>query len=77
MEGKDPYLWVIRADDTAGGPIAVFFNFGIHGTALGDDNTLISTDATGAIENILQTRFDSSVIVAVAVDVVAQTVVSC
>ncbi|MEC7985066.1 MAG: neutral/alkaline non-lysosomal ceramidase N-terminal domain-containing protein [Myxococcota bacterium] len=64
VDGKDPYLWILRADTLSGNPIAVFFNFGIHGTALGDDNTLISTDATGAIENVLQSRFDPSVVVA-------------
>ncbi|MEC7988048.1 MAG: neutral/alkaline non-lysosomal ceramidase N-terminal domain-containing protein [Myxococcota bacterium] len=61
--GKDPYLWMLRADDLEGNPIAVFFNFGIHGTGLGTQNTLMSTDVTGAMENVLQSRFDPSVII--------------
>jgi neutral ceramidase len=61
--GKDPRLWMLRIDSSAGVPMGVFFNFGIHGTLLGGDNAMISTDASGHIEYIFQDKFDAPVVV--------------
>ena len=61
--GKDPHLWMLRVDDADGDPLGVFFNFGVHGTSLGNDNAMISTDSTGHIELALQERFDTPVVV--------------
>ncbi len=61
---KDPIMWMMRVDTTAGDPLAVLYGFGIHGT-LGDaDNTLISTDAPGHLDYGFQEQFDSPVVVA-------------
>lgn len=61
---KDPHLWVLRVDAVETGlPMGLFFTFGIHGTSLGADNAMISTDSTGHIENVVQERFDHPVIV--------------
>jgi neutral ceramidase len=61
---KDPYLWMLRVDSAAdNSPLGVFFNFGIHGTSLNDDNALISTDAPGHIEVRFQEKFDSPIVV--------------
>ncbi len=48
--GKDPWLGVIRIDALDGRPLAAIFNFGMHGTVLGEDNPLASYEAPGAVE---------------------------
>jgi neutral ceramidase len=63
-EQKDPNLWVLRVDTQDGDPLGVFFNFGMHGTSLGGDNTMVSTDSTGHVEYALAERFDSPIVVA-------------
>jgi len=62
-EKKDPRLWVLRVDNTEGQPLGVFFNFGIHGTVLGSENAMVSTEASGHIEYALADRFDHPVVV--------------
>lgn len=64
VEGKHPYLWMMRVDDLDGNPKGVFFHFPIHGTILGDENTFISTDASGQIETRLADHFGPDVVVA-------------
>lgn len=64
VQGKHPYLWMMRIDDLSGNPKGVFFHFPIHGTMLGDDNTFISTDASGQIEIRLADHFGPEVVVA-------------
>ena len=61
---KDPYLTMMRIDTLDDEPIGVLFNFGIHGTSLGDDNPMISIDAPGHVERVFQERFDTPVVVA-------------
>ncbi|MBM75693.1 MAG: hypothetical protein CMK59_09855 [Proteobacteria bacterium] len=61
--GKDPNLWMMRIDRLDGSPIGMVFNFGIHGTSLGDENPLVSVDAPGHIEQALQERFDTPIVV--------------
>jgi hypothetical protein len=61
---KDPNLTMMRVDTLEGAPLAVLFNFGIHGTALGADNTMVSVDAPGHVETVFQERFDTPVVVA-------------
>jgi neutral ceramidase len=60
---KDPILWLLRVDHADGTPMGVFFNFGIHGTVLGGDNAMISTDAPGHVEYALAAQFDAPVVV--------------
>ncbi|TNE89713.1 MAG: hypothetical protein EP330_10485 [Deltaproteobacteria bacterium] len=61
--GKDPYLGVLRIDDTDGQPIALAHMFGIHGIALGEDNAMVSGDAAAAIEKRVSEEFDGDVVV--------------
>jgi neutral ceramidase len=61
--GKDPWLAVVRIDDALGQPVAAIFNFGMHGTALGADSSMVSTDAPGHVELALEDHFDSEVVV--------------
>ncbi|AKF06613.1 neutral/alkaline non-lysosomal ceramidase N-terminal domain-containing protein [Sandaracinus amylolyticus] len=59
----DDDLFVIRVDETDGTPIAVIPVFGIHGTVLDADNPMISGDAPGAIERVLEGAFEDRVVV--------------
>ncbi len=60
---KDNQFFLIRIDGIDNAPIAIIPIFGEHGTLNDDDNPLASTDATGALERVLQEQFDSKVVV--------------
>ena len=60
---KEQRLLLLRIDDEANQPLAVVTSFPMHGTVGGDDNPLISTDATGHVELALEERFDRPVLV--------------
>lgn len=60
---KDHDLFVLRIDRMDGSPLAILPLFGIHGTVLGDDNNLASTEAPGAIEWLLEESFNRAVVV--------------
>ena len=61
---KDDDLFVIRVDASADGrPLAIVPVFGIHGTVLGADNLLASTEVTGAIERAIEKNFEEPVVV--------------
>ncbi len=61
--GKDPYVYTLRVDTVGGEPIAALFTFGVHGTILGEDSSMISSDAAGHLELGLEAQFDSPVVV--------------
>ncbi len=61
---KDPWLWMLRVDDLEDQPIAVLFNFGMHGTVLDSDSPMLSVESTGHVELAFQERFDRPVVVA-------------
>ncbi|MDP7112454.1 MAG: hypothetical protein QGH45_10835, partial [Myxococcota bacterium] len=65
---KDPNLYLLRidasqgtADATDDEPLAVLFGFGIHGTVMSEDNSMVSAESSGAIEYKLAQHFDASV----------------
>ena len=60
---KEQRLLLLRIDDEVNQPLAVVTSFPMHGTVGGDDNPLISTDATGHVELALEERFDRPVLV--------------
>ena len=60
---KDDFLVVLRVDAMDGTPMAIAPVFGIHGTILGEDNLLNSTEGSGAIERAIEESFDSPVVV--------------
>ncbi len=60
---KDPYLTVLRIDTADGAPMALLHAFGVHGTSLGGDNEMWSSDAPGAVELAVQEYFDTPVLV--------------
>lgn len=58
LYGKDPRLTLMafrrKADAT---PLAVVFNFPIHGTVFGDDNDVFTEDAPGIVEHKFEEAF--------------------
>lgn len=53
---KDARASLLRVDAVDGSPIAAVFAFGIHGTVMGGDNALISSEVGGHISTLLQHR---------------------
>lgn len=60
---KDPTLTMLRIDTLEDEPVAVLYDFGIHGTTLGGDNPMASVEAPGHTEIVFEERFDSPVLV--------------
>lgn len=58
---KDERASLLRVDSLNDEPIAALFAFGVHGTIMGGENTLISTEAGGHISTLLQERFGGPV----------------
>jgi neutral ceramidase len=52
----DPSLTVLRVDDAAGRPMAVWSNFAIHETSFGDGNLLFSGDNAAFTERIVESE---------------------
>ena len=62
---KDPNLYLIRIDGSQGtaetaddSPLAILFGFGIHGTIMGEENPLVSSESMGAMELKLENQFE-------------------
>ena len=53
---KDERATMLRIDSTAGDPIAALFAFGIHGTIMGGDNSMLTSEAPGHITDLLNQR---------------------
>jgi neutral ceramidase len=60
---KDSRLLVLRVEDRSGKPMALLHSFPIHGTIAGQENPLISVEASGHIDLSLEDRLDSPVLV--------------
>ncbi len=65
---KDPNLYLIRIDASQGTadagddtPLAVLFGWGMHGTIMGESNSLVSSEASGAVELKLANQFEHPV----------------
>ncbi len=59
---KDPWLGMMRFDTLADEPIAMMFNFGIHGIIGDVDNAMVSGDSAAHIELAVQDAFDTPVV---------------
>lgn len=51
----DEELGVIRVDKTSGAPLAVLWNFAVHGTVYDDTNLKFSADVMGAASSLMET----------------------
>ncbi len=61
--GRDPHLGVLRIDTLDDEPIAMVVNFGVHGIILDTDSPMVSSDAGGGVETVLEETFDRPVMV--------------
>ena len=61
--GKDPHLNLLKVERLDGSPMAAVYTFGIHGTSLNGDNSMISSDAPGQLEHVFQEQFEEPVVV--------------
>ncbi|MBT8494644.1 MAG: neutral/alkaline non-lysosomal ceramidase N-terminal domain-containing protein [Deltaproteobacteria bacterium] len=59
----DSRMFLMRIDGVDDQPIAIIPIYGLHGTLLGEDNSFASTDSTGAMERLVEEKFDSEVVV--------------
>ena len=53
---KDDRITMLRVDSASGSPIAALFALGIHGTVMGSDSHLITTEAPGHLTELLKKR---------------------
>jgi len=53
----DPEVGVLKVVDESGAPVALLWNYAIHGTALGPRNRLLSGDVMGAVSETLERIF--------------------
>jgi neutral ceramidase len=60
---KDNQLSMLRIDGVDDTPIAAIPVYGVHGTINDADNSMASTDVTGAVERLMAESFDSQVVV--------------
>jgi hypothetical protein len=55
--GKDPRLTLLAVRRPDGPPLATIVNFGMHGTLLDPDNELLTEDAPGGLEMVVEEQF--------------------
>lgn len=58
--GKDPRLTLLGLRRPDGPALATLVNFGMHGTILGSDNELLTEDAAGGLEMVLEEQFHAA-----------------
>ena len=63
VNGKDPFLHMLCIDRLDGEPMGMAFTFGIHGTGLSGDSSMISSDAPGHVEWAVQEAVGPGVMV--------------
>lgn len=61
---SDKTVAVVRFDNAAGEPIAVFANYGVHGTVMGQDNLKITGDLPGAAAQFVEREMGGKVVAA-------------
>lgn len=58
--GKDPRLTLLGVRRPDGPALATIVDFGMHGTILDTDNELLTEDAAGGLEMVLEERFQAA-----------------
>ena len=59
---SDKTLAVVKFESAAGEPIAIFMNYGVHGTVMGAKNFVISGDLPGAASRHVEAHFNGKVV---------------
>ncbi len=58
----DKTVAVVKIETAAGAPLAIFANYAVHGTGMGQDNYLISADVPGAASRYVEKRFKDELV---------------
>ena len=61
---SDKTVAVIRFDSLTGEPLAIFANYGVHGTVMGPGNMQISADLPGATSRFVEQHYGDKVVAA-------------
>jgi Neutral/alkaline non-lysosomal ceramidase, N-terminal len=61
---SDKTVAVIKFETTSGEPIAIFSNYAVHGTVLGQGNLQVSADLPGAASRVVEAHFHDPVVAA-------------
>jgi neutral ceramidase len=59
---SDKTVAVIKFETLSGQPIAIFSNYGVHGTVLGQGNMQISSDLPGATSRVVEAHYGHTVV---------------
>ena len=59
---SDKTVAVIKFETASGAPIAIFSNYGVHGTVLGPANMQISGDLPGATSSVVEQHYGGTVV---------------
>jgi hypothetical protein len=59
---SDKTVAVIKLETLSGQPIAIFSNYAVHGTVLGQGNLQISSDLPGATARVVETHYGDAVV---------------
>src|SRR5688572_247352 len=59
---SDKTVAVIKFETMSGQPLAVFANYGVHGTVLGEDNMQISSDLPGATSRVVEQHYGDTIV---------------
>jgi hypothetical protein len=56
---QDDTMGLIKVDGLDGTPVALVVNYSMHGTTVGSDDFVLSSDAPGAVEDGIESRLDA------------------
>ena len=59
---SDKTVAVVKIETAAREPLAILFNYGVHGTGMGMENYIISADVPGAVSRWVEQHFDDKVV---------------
>jgi hypothetical protein len=59
---SDKTVAVVKFETTSGQPIAIFSNYAVHGTVLGQGNLQISSDLPGATSRVVESHYGAKVV---------------
>src|SRR5262245_4457227 len=59
---SDKTVAVIKLETVSGQPIAIFSNYAVHGTVLGQGNLQVSSDLPGATSRVVETHYGDGVV---------------
>ncbi|MCB9727400.1 MAG: neutral/alkaline non-lysosomal ceramidase N-terminal domain-containing protein [Deltaproteobacteria bacterium] len=60
---QDDTMGLIKVDGLDGTPVALVVNYSMHGTVVGHGDTVLSSDAPGAVEDGIESRLDGRTVI--------------